>query len=202
MEVARRAVRLARESTRPATAHVAYYLLSDGLAQLEAETKARMPAGTRFLRAACRHATPVYLGIIFGLIACFAALSWLLAREAGVKHISFLIALTALAIFPLSELCVQIVNALVISLMPAEPLPKLDFRNGIPADDATLVVVPMMLTSREAVRAEIQKLEVRFLGNRNENIFYSLFPDFMDSAEPSPRTMRNCCRPRATASTN
>ena len=76
-------------------------------------------------------------------------------------------------------------NALVISLLPAEPLPKMDFRNGIPAAHATLVVVPMMLTSREAIRAEIQKLEVRFLGNRNDNIFYSLFPDFTDSAERS-----------------
>ncbi len=184
-EVARRAVSLARESSDPRTAHVEHYLMSDGLRQLEAVTKARIPAGTRVLRAACRHATPVYLGIVFGLIACFAALSWLLAQEAGVKHISFLIALTALAIFPLSELCVQIVNALVISLLPAEPLPKLDFRNGIPAADATLVVVPMMLTSREAIRAEIQKLEVRFLGNRNDNIFYSLFPDFTDSTERS-----------------
>ncbi len=95
-EVARRAVGLARESTDPRTAHVAHYLVSDGLRQLEAVTKARIPAGTRVLRAACRHATPVYLGIIIGLIACFAALSWLLAQEAGVKHISFLIALTAL----------------------------------------------------------------------------------------------------------
>jgi cyclic beta-1,2-glucan synthetase len=184
-EVARRAVGLASESSDPRTAHVAHYLLSDGLAQLEAETQARIPAGTRMLRAACRHAAPVYLGITFGLIACFAALSWLLAQEAGVEHTSILIALTALALFPLSELCVQIVNALVTSLLPAEPLPKLDFRNGIPTAHATLVVVPMMLTGRDAIRAEIQKLEVRFLGNRNDNIFYSLFPDFTDSAERS-----------------
>lgn len=184
-EVARRAVNLARESSDPRTAHVSHFLISDGLRQLEAETKARIPAGTRLLRGACHHAAGVYLGIMIGLIACFAAVSWLLAQEAGVRHISFLIALTALAIFPLSELCVQIVNALAISLLPAEPLPKLDFRKGIPPADATLVVVPMMLTSRDAVRAEVQKLEVRFLGNRNDNIFYSLFADFVDAAEES-----------------
>ena len=185
LEVARRAVRLAQQSSDPRTAHVAYYLLSSGLAQLEAESKARIPLGTGILRAASRHATPVYLSIITGLIACFTVLSWLLAREAGVEQIAILIALTALAIFPISELCIQIVNALVISLLPADPLPKLDFRNGIPAAHATLVVVPMMLTSRETIRAEIQKLEVRFLGNRNDNIFYSLFPDFTDSLERS-----------------
>ncbi len=183
VEVARRAVTLAAESTHRPTAHVGYYLLSDGLAQLEAETKARVPAGTRLLRLASLHATPVYIGLVFALTACFVAVSWFLAREAGVHQLPILVALTALSIFPLSELCVQIVNALVISLMPPEPLPKLDFRSGIPANEATLVVVPMMLNSREVIRAEIEKLEVRYLGNRNANIYYSLFPDFTDSEE-------------------
>lgn len=185
LEVARRAVHLAQQSGDPRTGHVAYYLLSGGLAQLETDTRARIPLGTGILRAASHHATPVYLSIITGLTACFTVLSWLLAREAGVEQIAILVALTALAIFPISELCIQIVNALVISLLPADPLPKLDFRNGIPAAHATLVVIPMMLTSSDAIRAEIQKLEVRFLGNRNDNIFYSLFPDFTDSREPS-----------------
>src|ERR1019366_3586842 len=111
------------------------------------------------------------------------ALSWLLAREAGVHSLPILITLAALSVFPLSELCVQIVNALVIALMPPEPLPKLNFRLGIPPNEATLVVIPMMLNNLEVVRSEIEKLEVRFLGNRNANIYYSLFPDFTDSPE-------------------
>jgi cyclic beta-1,2-glucan synthetase len=190
-EVARRAVHLAQAShdlnaprdTR--SAHVDWYLLSTGLAQLEADTKARIPLGVRILREASCHPTPVYVGFITGLTACFTILSWLLAREAGVDRMAILVALSALAIFPLSELCVQIVNALVISLFPADPLPKLDFRDGIPARHATLVVIPMMLTNLETIRAEVRKLEVRFLGNRNDNIFYSLFPDFTDSVEQS-----------------
>jgi cyclic beta-1,2-glucan synthetase len=184
-EVARRAVGLAQQSGDLPNAHVGYFLLSAGLAQLEAQTKARIPLGTCILRAASRHATPVYLGAVIGLTACFTLLSWLLAREAGVEQIAILAALSALAIFPLSELSIQIVNALIISVLPADPLPKLDFRAGIPKAHATLVVIPMMLTSREAIRAEVEKLEVRFLGNRNDNIFYSLFPDFTDSAEAS-----------------
>jgi cyclic beta-1,2-glucan synthetase len=184
-EVARRAINLAGESSNPRSAHVAWYLLSRGLAQLESETHARIPAGTRILRAAGRYPTPVYLTAIFGLTACFTVLSWLLGGESGVHPFGILLALTALSIFPLSELAIQIVNALVISLLPAEPLPKMDFRGGIPAAASTLVVVPMMLSSPEVIRAELEKLEVRFLGNRNENVFYSLFSDFTDSPEPS-----------------
>jgi cyclic beta-1,2-glucan synthetase len=187
-EVARRVLRMAAASQDERTGHVGYYLLSLGLARLEQETKARVPARIRFLRWACRRATPVYIGLITGLTACFAVLSWQLAREAGVHSIPSLIALTLLAAFPLSELCVQIANALVISLLPPEPLPKLDFREGIPASAATLVVIPMMLTNRDAIHGEIEKLEVRYLANRNENVFYSLFPDFIDATDATAPT--------------
>jgi cyclic beta-1,2-glucan synthetase len=185
LEVAKSAIRLAEDSQETSTAHVAYYLLADGLEQLERETAARIPAGARLLRLICRNATRVYLGGIIGLTGAFAVLAWLLAREGGVHQAAILVALTALAIFPLSELCIQIVNAFVMSLLPPDPLPKLDFRNGIPPEHATLVVVPMMLNSHEVIRIELEKLEVRFLGNRNANVFYSLFPDFTDSLEPS-----------------
>ena len=188
LEVATRAVWLARDSREPASAQVGYYLLSDGLADLERDTQARIPPGARLLRFICRNGTWVYIGGIVGLTACFAALAWLLAAEEGVHPAAILITLTALAVFPLSELCIQIMNAFVISLLPPDPLPKLDFRHGIPPEHATLVVVPMMLSSHEVIRAELKKLEIRFLANRNANIFYSLFPDFTDSPEPSNTT--------------
>src|SRR5665213_498414 len=173
VDVARRAVGFAGESSDPRTGQVAWYLLSDGLTKLESDTKARVPAGVRALRSIWRHATPVYLTAITGLTICFTLLACLLASEIGLHYPGILIALAALALFPLSELSVQIVNALVISLLPPNPLPKMDFRDGIPARDATLAVVPMMLNGADVVRAELEKLEVRFLGNRNENIFFS-----------------------------
>ncbi|HTA47754.1 MAG TPA: glucoamylase family protein [Bryobacteraceae bacterium] len=182
-EVARRAIQLAIESGDPATGHVTWYLLADGLARLEAATGARVPAGKRILRAARHHATPFYLAAVSLLTACFTLVAGSLAWEAGEHGRVFLIALVALAVLPLSELSIQIVNALVISFLPPDPLPKLDLRHGIPREAATLVVVPMMLNSVEVARAEIEKLEIRFLGNKNENIYYSLFSDFTDAPE-------------------
>ncbi len=180
-EVARHAVALASQATTPRTSYVAYYLLANGLTELESQMGARIPAGTALRRATHRHATPVYLTAITLLAAGFIALTSLMARDAGVSGYFVLTVLATLAAFPLSELAIQIVNALVISLLPPDPLPKMDFRDGIPAEDATLVVVPMMLSSLEIVRAELEKLEVRYLGNRNEHVFYSLFSDFLDA---------------------
>ncbi len=115
----------------------------------------------------------------FSLTAVALALAW----NAGVRHDSVLLALGLLALFPLSELAIQIVHALVISLLPPEGLAELDFKNGIPPEEATLVVVPMMLSSAEVARREVEKLEVRFLANRESNLYFSVFSDFTDADE-------------------
>ena len=182
--VARRAVELASQSLNPQTRYVAWYLLSDGLVELERVTKSRIPTGIALRRGAHKQATSVYLTSIIALTVCFTALACLLARDAGMRGYAGLAALAILAAFPLSELAIQIVNALVISLLPPDPLPKMDFEHGVPRDHAALVVVPMMLTSLQVVHAELEKLEVRFLGNRDEHVFYSLFSDFLDSPNP------------------
>jgi cyclic beta-1,2-glucan synthetase len=188
IEVARRVSHLAARSDDPQTGHVAYYLLAEGLTRIEAETGARITGRTRIFRGITRNATTAYGAAIFALTAYFTALACILAWEAGVHSYGILAALSALAVFPLSELSLQIVHALIISMLPPEPLAKMDYRTGIPMENATLVVIPIMLTGHEATCEEIEKLEVRYLGNRNENIFYSLFADFTDSpAEVDPK---------------
>ena len=182
LEVARRAIALAQRAQGPAGS-VSYFLLDEGIAELERKTGARMPLRTRTIRALRHNATPFYLTGTIGLTAWFLALALTVAWAVGVRQPLMLTILGTLALFPLSELAIQIVNALVISLLPPDPLPKMDFKEGIPPEHATLVVVPMMLTSTDVVRQEMEKLEVRFLANQEANIFFSLFPDFTDSQE-------------------
>lgn len=183
--VARRTIALAAAASAPRFGHVAYFLIDEGVAELEADLQVSLPFSTRVTRAVRQNATPIYLGGIICLTACLLALSLAFAWEAGVRHELLLAALGVLALFPLSELSIQIINALVISLLPPEPLPKMDFRKGVPPEDATLTVVPMMLTSVETIRREIEKLEVRFIANQSSNVFFSLFSDFTDAAEPA-----------------
>jgi cellobiose phosphorylase len=182
-EVAKKVTDLAAHATDPQRRHAAYYLLADGVTQLEADIHSKVPFRLRVTRLLRRRATFAYLTSISGLAASFMTLAVAIAWEAGVHDRATLAVLGALSFFPLSELAIQIVNALAISLLPPEPLPKMDFKNGIPPELATLVVVPMMLSSLKVARQEIEKLEVRFLANREPNLFYSLFSDFTDCAE-------------------
>jgi cyclic beta-1,2-glucan synthetase len=184
LDVARRAVALAAKGAGSRTQQAAYYLLDEGVTQLEAETHARIPFRISVIRAFRHHATAAYVGGTTGLTLCFAAIVVALAKDAGMREDAMLLVLGLLALFPLSELAIQTVNALVISLLPPQTLPKLDFRDGIPPEDATLVVIPMMLSSAEVIRREVEKLEVRFLANQQANLFFSLFSDFTDATTP------------------
>ena len=185
LEVARLAVKLAAAAADSPTRNVTYYLLAEGVSELERAAAARPRLQTRFHRSIRKHATGVYLGGILTLTACFTAMTVAFAGEAGIVQHWVLAILAGLALFPLSELSIQIVNALVISLFPPVVLPKMNYKEGIPSDRATLVVVPMMLSNEAVVQGEIRKLEVRFLANPEANLSYALFSDFTDALEVS-----------------
>ena len=184
-EVARLAVVLAASHQDPAKRHVTHYLLADGVVELERLAGGRTSARTRFVRALRRHATGVYLGSVATLTVCFTGITLAIAQGAGVSQERVLGLLAFLALLPLSELSIQIVNALVISFLAPVTLPKMDFQEGIPPENATLVIVPMMLSSVEGIHREIEKLEVRFLANPESNLFFGLFSDFTDSDDPT-----------------
>ena len=184
-EVARLAVSLAASAPDATQRHVTYFLLAEGILELERRAGAHPSARTRLTRSIRRHATPLYLGSVIGLTLAFTGITVALAQTLGVSQQRPLEIFGLLALFPLSELCIQIINALVISVFTPAMLAKMDFQSGIPPENATLVVVPMMLASIEVVNREIEKLEVRFLANWESNVWFALFADFTDSDNPT-----------------
>src|SRR5207248_1987557 len=67
-------------------------------------------------------------------------------------------------------------------------LPKLAFRDGPPADCATFVVVPCLLTRPDAAADLAEKLEIHYLANHGPNLSFALLTDFADaSAEHQPQ---------------
>src|SRR5260370_12288440 len=75
-------------------------------------------------------------------------------------------------------------NHLVTHLVPSRALPKLDFSEGVPADCATMVAVPSLLLNEAQVRDLALDLEIRFLANRDPNVYFALVTDLPDSDRP------------------
>lgn len=183
MDVARKAIGFACSASNPEQREVCWHLLGHGHRLLEREFHARIPVRIRAIRFVRAHAAFFYILSAVLLSLCFATTSLFLAWDLGVRQKFILGLLGSLSLFPLSELALQILNALVIASFPPEPLPKLDFDKGVPPEHATLVAVPMLLDSPEVIRHELEKLEIRYLANREDHIRFALLSDFTDAAE-------------------
>jgi cyclic beta-1,2-glucan synthetase len=180
-DIARKAIEAASSAQLPERREVCWHLLSAGLFDLEKALGARLPVRVRFIRLLRAHATGSWLFAIAAVTLGFLAVAVGLAMQTGMRQPVVLGLLAVLSLFPLSELAIQIVNALVIASFEPEVLPRLDFDSGIPADHATLVVVPMMLTGKEVIARELEKLEVRYLANRDANLSFGLLSDYVDA---------------------
>ncbi|MEX0787622.1 MAG: glucoamylase family protein, partial [Anaerolineales bacterium] len=92
------------------------------------------------------------------------------------------LAVVLLSLIPISQLALNLVDYLVTRLLPPRGLPKMDFEaSGIPSSLRTLVLVPELLVDPPQIRVEVEKLEIRYLANRESNLLFGLFTDYRDS---------------------
>ena len=82
---------------------------------------------------------------------------------------------------PISEIAMQIVNYVLSKIIKPQIIPKLDFSKSIPKEYSTFVVIPTILNSKEKVKELIEKLEVYYLANKSENLYFALLGDCTSS---------------------
>ena len=194
-EVALEAMRLAKQGRAGQdgdrrTEHAGYYLVDNGLPQLERAAQARPAFPDTVRRGARRNALLLYLGAIVlvtgiltaGMLVNAQAYWGLTAGPAGAPA-GMLVLIGLLCLVATSQLAVALVNSLATSLAAPGVLPRLDFSGGIPPQSRTLVVVPAMLGGAGHIEQLIEALEVRFLANRDENLHFALLTDFRDALE-------------------
>jgi hypothetical protein len=104
------------------------------------------------------------------------------ARHAGLSGPFFWL-LAAAALIAGSAAGVALTNVVALKLVRPRMLPRLDFSRGIPAEHRTLVVVPSLLAGPPEVAKLLEDLEIRYLGNRDRNLYFGLLTDFPDADE-------------------
>ncbi len=194
-QVAERAIKLATLAQRKATSderrsHVGAWLVGNERVELARLLACRESLCYRSLEWIYRHHITLYFLCIGGFTALFIFLIAVFGLTPGFGQpgppSALLSGVVLLLVIPVSQLAIELVNYLITRLLPPLPLPKMDFEDaGIPDEFRTLVVVPMMLENAETIRTEAEKLEIRYLANKEANLFFSLFTDYSDSATPS-----------------
>ena len=191
MAVAREAIALARASAeqkgmQDRSAHVGYYLVDRGRPRLERAVGWRPSLRSRIARVGRHLCLPLYLGLILllTLLSIAVTLSAFEPDAGGFNAGDWRLWFFA---FPLviaaSALAVPLVNLLVTLMLPPRALPRLDFSTGIPDSHRTMVIVPTLLTGVRDIDDLLEAMEIRYLGNRDANLFFALLTDFRDAPE-------------------
>ncbi len=190
-EIAKQVIDLAKQAGREKTSdehrnHVGTWLVGEGRVELARMLAFREACRHRFLAWIAAHHTFTYF---FGIGFSFTLFMFLLiifVPPDGLALSGWSSAIfpgmLLLLLIPVSQLAIEVVNYLIMRILPPRPLAKMDFAaSGIPDSYRTLVVVPMMLVNRETLINEVEKLEIRYLANKEPNLLYSLFSDYTDS---------------------
>ncbi|HSO75227.1 MAG TPA: carbohydrate-binding protein, partial [Blastocatellia bacterium] len=185
LEIARHAVQLAAKARQaapddPHRTHVGYFLIDRGRPEMERDVGFRWRLHERLFRTGVNHPTTAYFGSLAVLTSAIVGLLLYYAWVMGGSGAS-LIAIALLLIVPVSDLTLSALNLDVTVLVKPRPLPKMDTVPGLPESGRTFVVTPTILTSEEGVRALLERMEVHYLANRDENLFFGVLGDFADA---------------------
>ncbi|MES2532735.1 MAG: glucoamylase family protein, partial [Pseudomonadota bacterium] len=189
--VAEAVLKIASEApAEPPAAHTAgYYLFGEGRPQLIAALHpvnigGPVYADARLLPASPRDwRLPLYMGSIIGgtlLLMAIALQAWL--RLGQPLTWPAVLALLLLA-WPLSEAVIALVHRILAESARVQPLPRLDFADGIPSTDRVCVVIPTLLTSPQANAQLVRQLELHWLANREAYAQFALATDWADAPE-------------------
>ena len=187
LAVAREAIVLAlaaagRLGTHDRSAHVGYYLIDHGRPSLERAVGCRLPWKLRASRAGRHFRLALYLGPILLLTALATAVVLSVFDGFALDDWRYWFFAVTGAI-GVSALAVPLVNLMVTLVLPPRALPRMDFSKGIPGSHRTMVIVPTLLGSPQDIDDLLEALEIRYLGNRDPNLFFALLTDFRDAPE-------------------
>jgi len=182
-DVAGKAVELANESRSSRdggfrASHIGYYLIDKGRASLEEALSFHPSVMDRIRKSAYTHSLPLYFcGILFiTFIVAFLGYTRLTAYEWFVA-----LPLLVLLLFPASQAAIAVINWFVTLLVTPVLLPKMDYSKGIPEERRTIVVIPTVLSGSGDVQGLLDSLEIRYLANRDDNLYFTLLTDLRNA---------------------
>ncbi|MGI6776887.1 MAG: GH36-type glycosyl hydrolase domain-containing protein [Acetivibrionales bacterium] len=186
VDVAKRSVELSLcrtdNNVRSVFSHVGYYLMGKGSYTLKKSFNYKPSVIRRLLDWAQLNCGSIYfvgiflLTIIIETLIVYYSISSL--PELGMFALAGLLFFTTVISLTIA---LEIVNFLVTSVKKPVRLPSMDFEEKIPEECSTMVVMPVILSSKQQVKEYVDKLEMYYLANRHENLYFSILGDCRDA---------------------
>ena len=156
-----------------------YYLLTSGRKAFEREIGFQAPSNSWLGRSGRALGIRGYAGAGGVVAILIMALPLLLLAKTGLGAfwLTFFAAVGAISAV---DLAVALVNRFVTNAFGATLLPALELRDGVPTCMRTLVAVPTLLTTREAIEEQIERLEIHHLASPEGDLHFALLSDWLD----------------------
>ncbi|MGE5626949.1 MAG: GH36-type glycosyl hydrolase domain-containing protein [Solirubrobacterales bacterium] len=157
--------------------HVGYYLVDDGVGTL----KKKLGCKNTWLGLKKTRVELYLAGIFGGTIALTLGLCILnYSNYPEYGMFDFILAFFA-AIVPCSEIIISTLNWSLNYIFVPRFIPKLEYSEGIPKENSTIVVIPFLLESEERIKNLVSDMEVYYIANREKNLYFAMLGDFTDS---------------------
>ncbi|MGH9614892.1 MAG: glycosyl transferase, partial [Bryobacteraceae bacterium] len=121
------------------------------------------------------------------MTAIILALPLIRGRASGTPAWN-LIVFGLLAAIPASDLAIALINRVVTDLLGPRTLPRLELRDGVPESLRTIIVMPILLTSVEEIKEQVERLEVHYLANPDGDLRFALLSDWTDAPQETMPT--------------
>lgn len=174
------AVKAASPNSEPRRTDIGYHLIGAGRSDFERALGYRAPLKLWPGRIARKLGMAGYGSAIISLALLILAVPLAIFWAQGLSP-TWLVILGVLGAVSALDVGVALVNAIVTRGVPAGFLPALELSEGVPPNLRTLVAVPILLTSRPAIEAQIEGLEAHHLASLEGNLHFALLSDWMDS---------------------
>lgn len=175
--ISKKALEFAKEEwdkgRRDKKAHVGYYLIDKGREKLFDYFGHKDANTSIFLRKYSYYYVPILVLSTF--------LAYLFSRYAFYNgDLRWSILIFILTFIPLMTISNNVVTNLYFKRFKPKILPKMEYKDEIPEECATMVVIPTLLPDEKRVQELAESLEVHYLSNRKKNIYFALVGDFKD----------------------
>jgi len=188
LAVARAVLERAAESRRQdpddqVKAHVGWYLVSGGRYGFEESLGYRLQRRERMYRGPLRRSGLLFFGL-FTVVTLLLALSASVFIAAGDTIAWKALLLGLVAVIPLSDIALTLVNRIATAIWRPRLLPSLDSSRGLAEEHRTLVVTTTLVRSTEAALDAASKLEIHYLtGSQDPEVHFALACELPDSDE-------------------
>jgi cyclic beta-1,2-glucan synthetase len=157
-----------------------YHLIGAGRRAFEATVGYRTSLWSYLGRLSTREAGD-YIAAILLIAGIILVLPVIALHSRGVNG-SRLAFLALLGAVPSVDAAIAFVNRAVTRGLGATILPGLALREGIPAHLRTMIVVPVLLTTRVAIEENIERLEIHYLASPDVELHFALLSDWTDAS--------------------